>query len=525
MEIVNNRGLLLVTKKFNQIASCIQKSMHVGAVDHEHDKVMVYWGLDEVIKLRELGFSKVPSPIVREYNWPGKYKPFQHQIDLASFHSGHRRCFNLSEVGTGKTAGCLWAADYLMQKQKIRRVLVVCPVSVMYTAWQADTFKLLPHRTCLVAHGPRDKRKQIINSDAEIVIINYDGVEIVANDIALGKFDLIIVDEATAYKNSQTNRWKTMRKLITTDTWVWMLTGTPAAQSPDEAYGLVKLIAPDRVPRSYGAFKDMVMNKVSTFRWIPRINADKIVHRAMQPGVRFTKDECLDLPEMMYVTRDVELTPQQKKYYTKLVKEMHFEAAGEEITAVNAAVQMNKLLQVSCGAVYSNSREIIDFDASNRLSVMHEVIEASTNKTIVFAPFTHAIDAISKYLDKHKISHAVIDGSVSAKRRAQIIDSFQNSSDHFDQSNSIDVLIIQPKAASHGITLTEASTVIWFGPTTSLETFIQANARAHRPGQKHKVTVVQLQGSQVERKLYSALSSKMDMHTKIIDLYKEELGI
>lgn len=174
---------------------------------------------------------RVPSPIEGRYVWTGQFTPMDHQKTTAAFLTMHRRAFCFNEQGTGKTASAIWAADFLMKQNLVRRVLIICPLSIMQSAWLNDLFSVVMHRKAGVAYGSADKRRAIINSDAEFVIINYDGVEIVADDIANGRFDLIIVDEATHYKNSQSKRWKTLYKLLTPDTWLWMMTGTPAAQA------------------------------------------------------------------------------------------------------------------------------------------------------------------------------------------------------------------------------------------------------------------------------------------------------
>ena len=269
------------------------------------NEVVVNWGLDEAHTLRSLNIN-VPSPITKRYNWPGQYKPFSHQKDTASFLTMNKKSFCFNEQGTGKTASAIWAADYLMTQGKVNRVLVVCPLSIMDSAWRNDLFSFAMHRTVDVAHGSKEKRKKIINSGAEFVIINYDGVEIVKDEIAKGGFDLFIVDEATHYKNAQTKRWKTLNKLIGENDWLWMMTGTPAAQSPVDAYGLAKLVNPLAVPRFFGSWRDMVMWKVTQFKWKPKETAKDTVFRALQPAIRFTKDECLDLPDMVYTKRFVE---------------------------------------------------------------------------------------------------------------------------------------------------------------------------------------------------------------------------
>ena len=510
LEIIKNKALLLKLRHPKQVTTAIPKSHKVG-----DNNVLVKWGVDESHVLKNLNI-KVPSPIKGQYDWPGQHKPFEHQKETSAFLTMNRKAFCFNEQGTGKTASAIWASDFLMKQGAIKRVLVICPLSIMDSAWRSDLFSFAMHRSVDIAYGSPDKRRKIIDGGAEYVIINYDGVAIVKDDIANGGFDLIIVDEATHYKNAQTTRWKTLNKILKPDTWLWMMTGTPAAQSPLDAYGLAKLINPTEVPRFFGSFRDMVMYKVSNFKWIPKDTAISTVFNALQPAIRYTKEDCLDLPDMVYVNREVELTRQQKKYYKELRNRMIMQAAGEEITAVNAAVNMNKLLQISCGAIYTDKGDTLEFDIKHRYKVLREVIDESSQKVLVFVPFKHAISILSTKLTSEGISNAVIQGDVPVGRRTDIFKAFQEQDDP-------QVLVIQPAAAAHGVTLTAANTVVWWGPTSSLETYAQANARVHRAGQKHKCTIVQLQGSLVEKHVYRLLDSKIDVHSQIVDLYNKLL--
>jgi len=453
-----------------------------------------------------------------EYEWPRPhgFTPFDHQKTTSEFLVNNRKAFCFNEQGTGKTASVIWAVDYLMQLGLVKRVLVICPLSIMKSAWQQDLFKFAIHRTVSVAYGAAKKRKEIVNAGNEFVIINFDGVGIVKKEIMDGDFDLIVVDEASAYKNNKTERWKDLRDLTKVIKGLWMLTGTPAAQSPVDAFGLARLVNPTAVPLYVSHFKDQVMYKVSDFRWVPRPEAKTIVHKALQPAIRFEKKDCLDLPPVTFVDRDAPLTPQQLVYYKQLKQEMLIEADGEEISAVNAAVKINKLLQISGGAVYTDTHEVLEFDVSSRLKVVHEVVEETSNKVLVFVPFTHTIELLEKYLTKHGITSEVINGSVSVNKRTDIVTHFQNNPQP-------KVLIIQPQAASHGLTLTAADTIIWYAPCTSVETYLQANARIDRPGQVNPMTIVHLSGSQVEKRMYSLLRGNVANHSEIIDLYKQEI--
>ena len=510
MRIIDSKALLLKLRNPKRVTETVPKSKEVGT-----NEVLVNWGIDEMHTLKRLNIN-VPSPIQSRYTWTGKHAPFDHQKKTSAFLTMNRKSFCFNEQGTGKTASAIWAADYLMKQGKIKRVLVICPLSIMDSAWREDLFTFAPHRSVDIAHGASKKRKAIIGQGADFVIINYDGVEIVSEEIAKGSFDLIVVDEATHYKNSQSKRWKTLNKLINDDTWLWMMTGTPAAQSPLDAYGLAKLIDASSVPRFFGSFRDMVMHKVTQFQWKPKATATDLVFNVLQPAIRFTKEECLDLPDMTYVKRKVELTRQQKKYYDMLKKKLVMKVGDDEVSAVNAAVIMNKLLQISAGAVYTDDGGTLEFDITHRYKVLREVIDESSQKVLIFVPFKHTIDILTDKLRNDGITTEVIRGDVPVARRTDIFKRFQTTNDPR-------VLVIQPQSAAHGVTLTAANTVVWWGPTPSLETYAQANARVHRSGQKHPCTVVQLQGSAVEKRVYSLLDNRINVHTKMIDLYKEIL--
>jgi SNF2 family DNA or RNA helicase len=509
MQIIENKALLLKVKEPGRITTVIPKAKVLDS-----GEVLVKWGLEEAQVLKNLRIKNVPSPIVAHYNWPGMYRPFKHQIKTAEFLTLHRRAFVFNEQGTGKTGSVIWAADYLMKLGFIRRVLVLCPLSIMQSAWQADLFKFAMHRTVGIAHSyTREKRIKVVKSDVEFVVCNFDGLEIIKDAVLEGDFDLIVVDEANAYKTVSTRRWKVLNSIIRANTWVWMMTGTPASQAPTDAFGLAKVINPNGVPRFFGSFKDMVMQKITEFKWVPRPRAEDIVHKVLQPAIRFTKEECLDLPDMTYVTREVPLTAQQKRYYETIRKHMVVTAAGEDITTVNAAANLNKLLQLSCGAVYSDSGEVVAFDASNRLEALKEVIDEASHKVIVFVPYRHAIQIVFEELTKSGYTTEIISGAVSVGNRTEIFNRFQTE-------DNPRVLVIQPQAASHGVTLHAANVVVYWSPVMSVETYLQANARVHRAGQRNPCTVVHLQGSPVEKRMYAMLESKVDIHTKVVDLYK-----
>jgi SNF2 family DNA or RNA helicase len=519
MKIVQDKALVITVpnKLVPHIVDNIKKSEIVKKTDTV-SKIAVYWGLEEITRLNQLiKFNNpLPSPINRDYEYVGIYKPFAHQKTTTEFLSINRKAFCFNEAGTGKTSSVLWAADYLMHQKEVSKVLIICPLSIMYSAWQNDIFNTCMHRTSVVCHGTAEKRKKLIESDYEFTIINFDGVNVVEKEIKEKRYDLIVVDECNAYKSTSTTRWKTLNRILMPSTRLWMLTGTPASQSPEDAYGLAKLVCPQRVPKFKRAWKDKVMYQISRFKWLPRPSSKNDVYKALQPAIRFAKDQCLDLPELVYQTRQVDLTKQAEKYYRILKDQMLIEASGEQVTSVNAAANLNKLLQISGGAVYTDNREVLNFDIKPRLKVLLETVQETEHKTIVFVPYRHTIDIVSNYLADNGITNELIHGDISATDRATIINRFQTQ----DQPR---VLVIQPQSASHGVTLTRANTVVFWSPIMSVEVYLQCIARIDRVGQKNKMTVVHLQGSDVEKRMYAMLQGKVDSHTKLIDLYKEEL--
>lgn len=515
MDIVDNTAVRIRTRNIEKF-KIIPK--HVATPIPGGHEVLVYWGLDEMRVLKNMGF-KVPSPIERKYTWPGRYKPMSHQKTTAGFLTLHRRAFCFNDPGTAKTMSALWAADYLMKRGEVRRCLIICPLSIMHSAWMGDITNSVVHRSAIVAHHAQAARRiEMIQGDYEFVIINYDGLNLVADEIVNdGRFDLVIVDEANAYATPTTRRWKSLAKIIKPHTFLWMMTGTPAAQSPLNAYGLAKLVNPGGVPNYFTSWRDKVMFKLTQFKWVPKPDAKEQVFEALQPAIRFTKDQCLDLPPVLKTTREVPLTAQQAKYYKKIKDDMLVVAAGQTISAVNKAAVVNKLLQISCGGVYSEDGEVVEFDATPRMNLLLEILEETSRKVIIFAMFRSSIDLIHEFLNKHGHATEVIDGRVTASKRADIISRFQ-------YKDTPRVLVMQPQATAHGITLTAADTIIFFGPLMSVELYTQCIARADRKGQTaEKVTAIHIQSSPIEEKMFKAMDARVNDHALLTSMFDAEM--
>lgn len=329
--------------------------------------------------------------------------------------------------------------------------------------------------------------------------------------------DYWIVHNCTAYKNASTVRWRTINSLLKPETYLWMMTGTPSSQSPMDAYGLAKLVNPSGVPKFISAWRDQTMNKITMFKWAPKPDAKERVFEVLQPAIRFTKAQCMDLPPVVVQTRKVPMTPQQSKYYNLLKQQMLVQASGATITAVNAAAEINKLLQISAGCAYTDTQETVEFDVTTRMQELLDVIAQTDRKVLVFTLFRSVIERLTELLNKHDVPAEAIHGGITATRRADLIRRFQN-----DEKPR--ALVLQPQAAAHGITLTAADTVVFYGPVTSVEQYIQAIARSDRKGQSSdKVTVVHIESSPVEERLFKALTSKVGDNTLLVSMFNQEI--
>jgi SNF2 family DNA or RNA helicase len=234
----------------------------------------------------------------------------------------------------------------------------------------------------------------------------------------------------------------------------------------------------------------------------------------MQPSVRFLRKDVAELPETSYQTREVTLGAEQAKVYKALVDKAHFSFGAGEVTAVNEGVLMSKLLQVACGWVYTTARGVVNLDNNARVDALLEVLSENASKTIVFVEFIHAAEALYARLQLEKVAAELVTGSVSLGRRNRIFRDFQ-------ETPNPKVLIAHPKCMSHGLTLTAANTIVWFTPSTSLETYEQANGRITRPGQKDKTLVVHLCGSPVERKMYARLQKKAKIQGALLEMFEQ----
>ncbi len=482
---------------------------------HGMDIVIAPHRLDEVKVLRNLGIN-APSPILHYYNWPGQFTPFDHQKETAAFLTLNHSGLVLNEIGTGKTQSALWAADYLIKTKNVKKVLILSPLSTLERVWADAIFTGFVHRKFVVLHGTAEKRLKLLRTEADFYIINHDGFAII-KDKCQDMFDLVIVDEAAVLRNPSTQRFKIFRKWAANNvaTRLWLMTGTPTPNDPTDAWALAKLVGSPFCTKTYTAFREQVMMKIGQWKFVPRPESVEIVKHILQPAVRYTRDECFDLPETIIQTRQVDLTAEQKKHYNQMLKHFVTEAASEgTITAVNEAVKIQKLVQIACGVAYGDDGQNILLDCSPRINLVKEVIEEAGEKVILFVPLTGTLHMLEKELSKHW-DVAVVNGEVSSTQRNKIVHDFQHQ-------KSPHVVIAHPGTMAHGLTLTSASTIIWYGPINSNETYVQANGRIERIGKRNVSNVIHIEATDLEHKMYERLKNKQKLQGLLLDLIQQQ---
>jgi SNF2 family DNA or RNA helicase len=326
------------------------------------------------------------------------------------------------------------------------------------------------------------------------------------------KADVLIIDELTAFKNISADRHKMMKKIAKNFKAVWGITGAPTPNSPTEAFGQARVVNPNNpdLPKYFGQYRDIVVTEIVQGVFIPTIHAQAMVHRILQPAIRFTRDECLDIPPVTKQVVEVEMTKEQNRLYDDMRKQMYASYDRGEITASNAGVNLMKLLQISAGAVYDDERLVCLCDCEEKYDQIIETFEElGRTKLIVVAAFVNVVERLTERLKADGIRAAYIHGSMG--NRDYIINSFQEG--------DLQILVVQPQAVSHGLTLTASSTIIWHSYVQSGEVHLQMNGRITRAGQDKKQYVKYLTCSAAERKTLDRLEGKQDFSDSILGLF------
>lgn len=491
-------------------------------------QVAVPCKLEPMQRLAKIGFPAV-SPIHWEYDWPGEFRPWPQQLQMAAFHTLHPRSFNLSDMRTGKTMSTLWAADYLMLKGQLKKMLIDCPLSTVNRVWERDIFRnFMGRRRMSILLGTKQRRLERLDNEADFYLINHDGLgigcgmehrrfklgELAARIAADGLINGFLVDEGSKFRDPGTNLFRALQQTTLEKPIYWHLTGTPTPKEPPNAWSQAKLVRRSELTEDYNLFRTRTMYRLTQFRSAPRAGSYELAKAIMQPAIRFNRFDCHGTLPIEPEIIPVELTAAQTRAMQELRTNLQITLQHGPITAINEAALRIKLLQISCGAVYGAAREVSTIDCAPRIAAVKEIIDASPHKIIVFAPFTNVVNLVHSELSKDYEAEMIYGATPTAKRN-KIFQAFQDTS-------SPRVIVADPGTMNYGLTLTAADTIIWYGPTDKPEVYTQANCRIEGSTQKDTAAIFCLTSTPVEREIFRRLENREDLQGAMLSLVEGE---
>lgn len=447
--------------------------------------------------------------------------PFAHQKVTSQFLVDHPQAIVTSDPGTGKTRSVADAFAEILQSHPGERMLVLAPLSILEVSWADDLKKFQPSLTfgfCVA--GDRD---DAFKSSCDIVIANHDGVKWIDAQLKkspklLDGFGTLCIDEFTAFKNRDSARSKACLRLAQRFTRRWILSGTPNSNTILDVWHPALICdGGQRLGTRFFSFRSSVCNSRHNgfgVEWFDRPDATGIVAAALNDiSIRYALEECITMPERVLSTRLVKLAPATKVAYKQLMEDaILYVNSGVALNAVHASAKIKKLLQLCTGAVYNADGDVINVHTDRYEFVMDLVAERK--HSLVAFNWTHERDALIAIAEKAGVKYGVIDGSVSASKRADVVNAMQ--------AGELQVIFAHPQSAGHGLTLTRATTTIWASPTYNAEHYKQFNGRTYRAGQRQRTEIIHVAAEgTIEETVYEKLQTKLDKMEDLLMTLKQ----
>ena len=472
-------------------------------------------------------------------NMPIRAAPYDHQRQAFGFVW---RLFTedcspgaalLMEMGTGKTITSIAAAGALYLSGRIRRLLIVAPLSVL-GVWQEEFAKFadFPYTLAVLAGTGKQKAQSIAGMEGcglRVIVVNYESAWRLEEHILAWKPDLVIADESHKIKSHTANASKFMHKFGARRCFKLLLTGTVITNKTADVYSQYKFLNPAIYPGTYWDFRNTYFDAgfyPSQLTMKPDMERE-FTQRLHSVAYRATKDECLDLPEFVDIIRLVDLEPAARRAYRDLVRDSYTQLENEDtVTAVNILARLTKLSQLTGGFARGDEEGALHQISTAKLTALEDIAEEVTvgGKLVVIARFRREIDAILEMLErlagggkdkKPAFRYVCVHGGVKAKDRDAHVAAFQNDPE-------VQVFVGQISTAGLGITLTAASTMVFYSQNYSVSDFEQTKARIHRVGQLQRCTYIYLAArGTVDLKILKALQDKVELSRTIVDDYRK----
>ena len=405
---------------------------------------------------------------------------------------------------------------------RIGRVLIVAPLSIL-GVWQDEfnNFADFDYNLAVLTGTSAKKIDTLrhLNGNAlQVAVINYESAWRLEKELTAWNPDLIIADEGHKIKTHNISASKAMHRLGARARYRLLLTGTPVTNKAIDVFSQYKFLNPAIFGQSFYAFRNKYFDMVGYGNHTPVLKKSmerELTEKIHSIAYRATKAECLDLPETTDIIRKVELEPQAMLLYRNLVKDSYAELSEGEVTITNVLTKLLRLSQLTGGFLGSDDSSKAEQVSTAKLKVLEDIIDSAleeNKKLVVIARFNPEINAICRMLDKKGVRYSLLTGSV--KDRDEQVYRFQNDSD-------VPIFVGQIATAGLGITLTAASTMVFYSLDYSMSNFEQTKARIHRAGQRMPCTYIYLTASgTVDEKVLKALKNKANLAKTLVDDYR-----
>jgi SNF2 family DNA or RNA helicase len=463
-----------------------------------------------------------------------KTKPFKHQLQALEKSWSKQAWAWFMEMGTGKTKVCIDNIAMLYDRGKIDRALVIAPNGIKRN-WRNELSIHMPdhveYRVAVWSASPKKKEKEeldqlsVISEQLSVLIMNIEalstprGVDFARSFIFSGSC-FMVVDESTTIKNHSARRTKNIMKIANLAKYRRIMTGSPVTKSPLDLYSQIQFLGGWFIEQSnyyafrarYAVIQQRNVGSHSFQHVVSYQRLDELTAILREFSTRILKADCLDLPDKLYTKRTVAMTPEQLKAYVEMKRAAITFFEDNPMTAASVLTQMIRLHQITCGHIKTDDGEVRPLK-NNRMKELLQVLAETDGKVIIWAVYRHDIQTIEKEIANEygRESVASYYGDTKDNIRQSIVDDFMVA------GSDLRFFIGNPKTGGYGLTLTSSHTVVYYSNDYSLEVRMQSEDRAHRIGQKEKVTYVDLiaEGT-IDEKIVSALNSKIDLASKVM---------
>ena len=428
----------------------------------------------------------------------------------------------LMEMGTGKSLTAIAITGALSQAGRIRRVLIVAPISIL-GVWEEEfqKFAAFPYALAVLSGSSAkklDTLRHMTGTALQVVVVNYESAWRLEKALTAWHPDLIIADEGHKIKTHNIAASKAMHRMGRKASYRLLLTGTVITNKAIDVFSQYKFLNPAIYGNSFYAFRNRYFDMVGYGNHTPVLKKSmegELTEKLHSISYRATKAECLDLPETTDVIRQVELEPAALRIYRGLVKESYAELANGEVTATNILTRLLRLSQLTGGFLGNDETAAVEQVSAAKLSALEDILDgamAEGKKLVIIARFIPEIKAICRLLEKRGLGYSCITGEV--KNRDEQVARFQKEPE-------VMAFVGQIATAGLGITLTAASTMVFYSLDYSMSNFEQTKARIHRVGQRMPCTYLYLVArGTVDEKVLAALESKADLARTLVDDYR-----